>query len=127
MSRRELDDLCLQYEQQLQGPMRRQQFAINRAKDYFSSIPGSERTPELSGLEELFSEEARNSLREDLLEDLEIMRGEFESPELQDKFWYEFQHIIYVQACQLALYYPFAQEVAAQYGFALSNDADVIP
>jgi hypothetical protein len=126
LSQRELDALCSQYEKQLHGPMRQQQLAINCARDYFSSIPESERTPEQSGLEELFSDVAGNALREELLDDLEIMKNGFESPELQNEFWFDFQHIIYVQACRLELYYPLAQKAAAQYGLELPGDIDAI-
>ncbi|MBH8557919.1 hypothetical protein [Hymenobacter negativus] len=126
LSRRERDDLCSQYEKQLQGPMGQQQLAVTCAMDYFSSIPGSERTPEISALEEIFSVIVSDSLREDLLEDLEIMRGEFATPELQNEFWFDFQHIIYVQACRLELYYSLAQKVAAQYGFKLPSDEAIV-
>jgi hypothetical protein len=122
LSRRELDDLCSQHEKQLQGPMRQQQLAISSAWNYFKSIPKSEQTPELSALEELFSEVARGSLLDAQLEDLELMREEFETPELQDEFWFDFQHIMYVRACRLELYYPLAQKLAARYGFELPSD-----
>jgi hypothetical protein len=123
LSRRELDDLCFQYEKQLTGPIWQLQMAINSASDYFGSIPKPELTPELSALEEIFSELARDSLRETLLDDLEIMRGDFETAELQNEFWFDFQHIIYVQTCRLSVYYPLAQKVAARYGFELPRDA----
>ena len=126
LSRRELDDLCSQYEMQLQGPMQQQQIAINCARDYFSSIPKSRRTPEMSALEEIFSDLARDSLRESLLDELEIMKDEFESPELQNEFWFDFQHILHVQAWQLELYYPLAQKAAVQYGFKLFKDAEAM-
>jgi hypothetical protein len=126
LSRRELDNLCLHYEEQLQGPMRQRQLAINCARDYFRSIPESERTPELSALEELFSEVGYDPRWEWEFDDLEIMRGEFVTPELQNEHWFNFQHIMYVQACRLELYYPLAQKVASRYGFELPNDAAII-
>ncbi|UOQ74105.1 hypothetical protein [Hymenobacter cellulosilyticus] len=124
LSRRELDDLCTQYQKQLEGPMQRQQLAINCASDYFSGIPEPERTPELSALQEIFSEVAGDPLWKYLLDDLEIMREEFETPELQNEFWFDFQHIIYVRACLMNLYYPLAQEMATQYGFKLPEEAN---
>ena len=124
MSRRERDDLCSQYEKQLRGPIWRQQLAINLTGDYFRGIPKSERTPELSAFEELLSEETHDPLHKYTLEDLEIMRGEFETPELQNQFWFTFQHILIVRTYRLGLYYPLAQKLAAQYGFELPSDTD---
>lgn len=126
LSRRELDDLCTQYQKQLVGPMRQQQLAINCASNYFSSIPESERSPELSALQEIFSEAAGDPHWKDLLEDLTIMREEFSTPELQNEFWFDFQHILYVRACLMNLYYPLAQEMAAKYGFKLPDEANTI-
>jgi hypothetical protein len=122
MSRRELDDLCSQYEAQLQGPMRRHQLAINCAWKYFNSIPESERTPEQGSFEELFSEIGDGSLRSFMFEDLEIMRGEFVTPELQDDFWFDYQYLIHARAYRLKMYASAAQKVAAQYGFELPSD-----
>ncbi|WP_129921208.1 hypothetical protein [Hymenobacter persicinus] len=127
LSRHELDDLCTQYQKQLEGPMRQQQIAINCASDYFSSIPESERSPELSALQEIFSEAAGDPQWKDLLEDLTIMREDFSTPELRDEFWFGFQHIIYMRACLMNLYYPLAQKMAAQYGFKLPDEANTIP
>ncbi|GAB3861592.1 hypothetical protein GCM10028822_41310 [Hymenobacter terrigena] len=126
LSRRELDELCSKYEELLLGPMQQQQLAINGAWDYFKGIPKPELTPELSALEELFSDVARDSLREELLEDLEIMRGEFATPKLQNEFWFSFQHIIHVQSCRLEMYALLAQKVAAQYGFKLPSNPAII-
>jgi hypothetical protein len=123
LSRLELDELCSQYQKQLEGLMRRQQLAINYARDYFIAIPESERTPEMSAFEEIFSEVEGDPLWESRLNDLEIMRGEFVTPELQNEFWFDFQHIIYVRAYRLELYYPLAQKVAARYGFKLPDSA----
>ena len=119
LSRRERNELCLLYEQQLQGPMQQQELAIKCAKAYFSNIPKSERTPELSALEELFSDVVEGSLRESLLEDLETMK---ESTELQDAMLFDFQHIIYVQACRFELYYSLAHKAAVRFGFSLTCD-----
>jgi hypothetical protein len=126
LSRLELDGLCLQYEQRLKGTMLHQQLAINCARDYFNSIPDSKLTPELSALREIFDEVGRSGLGlalwKDQLDDLEIMRGEFVTPELQNNLWFDFQHTIYLQTCLLELYYPLAQKLAAQYGFKLPNN-----
>lgn len=102
------------------------QLVINCAWDYFSSIPKSERTPEQSAFEELFSEIGNGSLRKYDFEELEIMRGEFETPELQNEFWFNFQHIIHVQSCRLEMYASQAQKVAAQYGFELPSETSAI-
>jgi hypothetical protein len=126
LSRGELDDLCSQYEKQLQGPMRHQQLAINCARDYFRSIPKSERTPELAALEEIFSEVGGDPRWKWEFEDLEVMRGEFMTPKLQNECWSGLQHIIYVRAYRLELYYPLAQKIAAQYGFKLPDDAKTV-
>ena len=101
------------------------QLVIDCAWNYFRSIPESERTPEQSAFEELFSEIEGGSLLYKL-EDLEIMRGEFETPELQNGFWFDFQHIIHIRACRLEMYASQARKVAAQYGFELPGDADTI-
>jgi hypothetical protein len=103
--------------------MQRHQLAIDSAWEYFRSIPPSERTPEQSAFEELFSETDDYGL-DYKLNDLEIMRGEFETPELQNEFWFNFQHIIHIRACRLEMYAAQAQKVAAQYGFELPSHAD---
>jgi hypothetical protein len=121
MSRRERDELCSQYEALLRGPMQRHRLAIDGAWEYFRSIPPSERTPEQSAFEELFSE-TDNYRLDDELNDLEILKGEFATPELQNEFWFDFQHIIHIQSCRLEMYAAQAQKVAAQYGFELCND-----
>lgn len=75
LSRRELDELCSQYQNQLEGPIRHQQLAINYVSNYFSNIPESERTPEMSALEEVFLEVENSLLQQHIFDDLERFSG----------------------------------------------------
>jgi hypothetical protein len=127
LSRRELDDLRAQYEEALRGPMWQQQVAITCAMNYFKSIPKADRTPELGALEEIFCEVGGEQLWDVILDDLEMMGGEFVTPELQNEEWFSVQYLFHSQVYRLKLYYPLAQELAARYGFELPNGTDIAP
>lgn len=121
MSRPELDTLLVQYYRQLDGPLRGYQVAINCASQYLSAIPRAERTPEICALQELFSE-VEDSSWDALYEDLEFLKNEFATPELQNEYWFDVQNALLICTRRAALYYPLAQQVAAQYGFSLPEE-----
>jgi hypothetical protein len=107
--------------------MRQHLLAIDAATEYFANIPKQELTPETAALDELFSSVSGDALREVLFDDVEIMEDNFADPKQQDEFWFGAQHVLYVQAARLALYYPLVQKAARQYGFEIPSADKVEP